>query len=463
MTQSRHSILGAVAYFIYDVVNTDQAPCKSIFEQTSAQFELKLKTVATEGNLVIGRQQVQELTDNAQTTALNLKTCCIVLNAGNVDADQFLQCQAAGRKYDAQLDLVLRQILEAQSAQQSGDQAAIEASRDSLAAIVQEAQAISDQLRQSVSALRKTSPDDSDGPAPSVEPELGATEESASTPPADPGVEHATSSKNPGDAVTVTSSLLPTIVVSRITRFSEPTVEEIFVVAAGTHLSSFTPTQRASEFGLPMIVETGTYDIVLDVKGQSMVTLIEGLEVASGQQLNVDADALVSFIVVRLPNQGGFPSLEQLFVLEAGTATSGYVQFRFSTTQIGMPMLVEPGVNDVYVDPSGGNFVALRTGVDVLAGHGLTLNADDGLAAIVHEDPQITGFELEDIYLVTAGTDIGTYHNVYQRGAGFGAPMLVTAGGSYDVVLRPAGGNPVKVQQSVSPASGAIVRFGEAE
>ena len=191
-----------------------------------------------------------------------------------------------------------------------------------------------------------------------------------------------------------------------------------------------------------------------------MVRLAENLDIAGGQQLNVDADALVSFVVVTPPENEGFPSLTQLFVLDAGTSTSGYVQSRFSTTRIGTPLLVEPGNYDVYVAPADGSFVALKTSVAIAAGAGLTLDAEKGLAVIVHEDPQMAGFELEDIYLVTAGTNIGTYHNVYQQGAGFGAPMLVTAGQAYDVVLKPVGGNPVKVQQNVSPGPGEIVSFG---
>ena len=112
--------------------------------------------MAAEGGMVLGRQQVQELSDNAQVTALNLKTCCIVLNSGAVNPDQFLQCQNAGRDYQARLDDVVRQISSARAAQEKGDQTALEELRRSLAATLDEARAISGQLRQTVSEISET-------------------------------------------------------------------------------------------------------------------------------------------------------------------------------------------------------------------------------------------------------------------------------------------------------------------
>ena len=82
------------------------------------------------------------------------------------------------------------------------------------------------------------------------------------------------------------------------------------------------------------------------------------------------------------------------------------------------------------------------------------------MGAIVHDDPQIEGFEVESIYLVSAGTDITKRHTIIQQVKQFGAPLLVTAGGRYDLVLKPVNGSAVKVQQDLSPTAGQIMHFG---
>jgi hypothetical protein len=263
-----------------------------------------------------------------------------------------------------------------------------------------------------------------------------------------------------GSAIRTTASVLPTIVVSPLTRFSEPGITDVLVVLAGTNLSSFTPVQRAKQFDVPMVVEPGVYDLILDPKGQSMIRLIKGLEIASAQQVTINPNAFVSFIEVPQLTLDGFPQLAQIFVLDAGTSTSGYVRFKHSTKQVGVPLLLEPGKYDIYAEPVGGRFIRLAEGVDIRIGEGVAVNTNAKVAVIVHDDPQLQGFELERIYLVTAGTDLQTRHSILQEANSFGHPFLVAADGRYDVVLKPVNGNPVKVQEGVSPTPGEIVRFG---
>jgi hypothetical protein len=62
------------------------SPCDTIFEQTSARLSTKLNLVEVDGEVVIGNEKIQELSEAAQVTVLNLKTCCIVLNAGEFDS-----------------------------------------------------------------------------------------------------------------------------------------------------------------------------------------------------------------------------------------------------------------------------------------------------------------------------------------------------------------------------------------
>jgi hypothetical protein len=467
--------LMVLALLVYEFNSRPNSPCESIFEQTTRQFDWKLKTVATEGSVVLGRQQVQALSDNAQKTALNLKTCCIVLDSGAVNPDQFLQCQNAGRDYQSKLDDVVRQIVNARNAQQSGDQDELEALRRSLAATIDEARAISGRLQESVGEIGP--PPDTNKSDATENPPTGLEEPKDETPivieetlniesESDDGtpeveIEYSTSLTDLGAAINITSSVLPTLIVSPITRFIEPGISEVLVVTAGTNLSSFRPVQRSKQFDVPMIVEPGVYDLIIDTKEQSMIRLIEGFEVQTSQQVTVDPNPFISFVMVKPLQLEGFPQLGRIFALTAGTSTSGSFQIKHRTKQSGIPLIVEPGTYDVYVEPVGGRYVMLSAGLEIGIGQGVAVDTSDKVAAIVYEDPKLQGFELESIYLVTAGTDIGKRHSVVQDAKEFGRPLLVSADGSYDVVVKPAGGSAVKVQQGVSPGPGEILRFGE--
>ena len=116
------TVLGLVivSYFTYDLLKGVVSPCETIFQQSTLQIQTKIKLVKIEGETIIGKQKIQDLTESAQITAERLKACCIVLHEGYLDADQFLQCKDEGRKYQEQLDVALAQVKSAKDAQQAG-------------------------------------------------------------------------------------------------------------------------------------------------------------------------------------------------------------------------------------------------------------------------------------------------------------------------------------------------------
>ena len=94
----------AVVYLGYDLTRAELSPCDAIFQETSLGLSTRVSFLRTEGELRIGREQLTELTERAQMAALNLKTCCTVLDAGRIDPEQFLQCKGSARAYEARLD-----------------------------------------------------------------------------------------------------------------------------------------------------------------------------------------------------------------------------------------------------------------------------------------------------------------------------------------------------------------------
>lgn len=96
-----------ILYFVYDLVRTAVSPCESIYQQTAVSLKTKLKFVEAEGEVYVGKDKVDDLSERAQMTALNLKACCTVLDAGQLDPEQFLQCKGSARQYQADLDRIV--------------------------------------------------------------------------------------------------------------------------------------------------------------------------------------------------------------------------------------------------------------------------------------------------------------------------------------------------------------------
>lgn len=119
-------VLG-IAYLIYDLVKPSLTnPCESIFQQTSLSLKSNLDIIKSKGEVFIGRQKIQELTEQAQLAALTLKTCCIMSENGVLDAENFLRCKDGASQYKKQLAAVSYYINEAQQAKQQGEQKALD-------------------------------------------------------------------------------------------------------------------------------------------------------------------------------------------------------------------------------------------------------------------------------------------------------------------------------------------------
>ena len=94
----------AIIYLSYDVVRAEFSPCDTIFQQTSVGLSTRIQLLKIDGELKIGREATADLDERAQMVALDLKTCCTVLDAGRINPEQFLQCKAKARTYDARIE-----------------------------------------------------------------------------------------------------------------------------------------------------------------------------------------------------------------------------------------------------------------------------------------------------------------------------------------------------------------------
>ncbi len=111
-------VLAIIGLFVY---SNRPAPCDSIFEQTVPKLSSSIQFIRTHGELVIGSEKVQELTENSQRVGILCKTCCIANQSGKINAEQFQICLDTTKQYQAQVVQVADTIDQASAAKARGD------------------------------------------------------------------------------------------------------------------------------------------------------------------------------------------------------------------------------------------------------------------------------------------------------------------------------------------------------
>jgi hypothetical protein len=153
-----------IVFIVYKVIMPIIRPCESIFQQTSLRLSSKLDIIKSKGPEVsIEEQKIQDLTERSQIVALNLKTCCIVLEGGKVDSEQFLRCKDNAEKFETQVDKVATNIDEAQSAKQQGKTELVNEKVSQINQTIDVAKTSSEELSKKVTELKATQPKEKPG------------------------------------------------------------------------------------------------------------------------------------------------------------------------------------------------------------------------------------------------------------------------------------------------------------
>ena len=91
--------------------------CDSIFEQTADRVQANLGFIQAKGELALGTEKAQELTEALQNVASHLKTCCVLQQAGALNA-QLQVCISGAKDYQTQITQVATNIKEATLAEE---------------------------------------------------------------------------------------------------------------------------------------------------------------------------------------------------------------------------------------------------------------------------------------------------------------------------------------------------------
>lgn len=151
-------IVLVIGYFAYNLLKTTISPCESIFQQTALKLGSKLDIIKAKGDVFIGEEKIQDLTERSQMTALNLKTCCIVLEGGKVNSEEFLRCKDTAEKFETQVEHVATSINEAQEAKQEGKSELVSEKVSQINQTINVAMASSENLSNQVTDLKDNVP-----------------------------------------------------------------------------------------------------------------------------------------------------------------------------------------------------------------------------------------------------------------------------------------------------------------
>ena len=417
----------AIIYFVYQ--GAGRSKCDSIFEQTADRLSGNLEFIKIKGELVLGREKVQELTEGSQKVALHLKTCCIAQRTGTLNADQFQVCINGAKNYEAKVVQVATNIKEVKAAEEQQKPELARQKTEQAKEAASEAINTEKTLAKATETLAAT-------PSPTRPPEQPATATSA---------------------VKFEKSSVPAIVVEK---FDGPpdALDEFHVVKAGTNLRGMYQVKYQPKPGSTVVVEPGTYDVVARTKGGGTYLLAGNVEVKDGTMARINPNPVLGSIIVEPLTRQGFPEIKEVVVFDAGTTGRAHVAgtprlIRQRTDKPAAMLPIPAGTYDVECKTADGTEFTLVKNVSVKARESKRITTDNEIAGFVVNDPKVSGLEVEAIYALRAGTN-----EIAAEAKHFGNPILVYAGDSYDIALKQAGGV-ARIKSNVTPKRGALTEI----
>ena len=435
------AVLLVIIYFVYQ--GLIRSKCDSIFEQTENRLRGNLEFIKIKGELVLGREKVQELSEGPQKVALHLKTCCIAQEAGTMNTDQFQVCMNGAKDYETKIVQVATNIKEVKAAEEQQNpelakqktEQAKEAANEAISTEknlgnIKEVKAAEEQQKLELAKQKTEQAKETTNEAISTEKNLANTTEFL-----------------PASAVKFEESSMPAIVVEK---FDGPpdALDEFQIVEGGVDLGGTYQVKYQPKPDSTLVVEPGTYDVVATTKGGGTFRLLENVEVKDGTVARINPNAILGSIVVDPLTRKGFPEIKEVIVVDAGT--TGHRLIRQRTEKTGAMLPITAGTYDVECKTADGSQFVLVKNIPVRARESKRIMTDNEIAGFVVYEPTVSGLAVEAIYALRAGTN-----EIAAQSKHFGSPIMVYAGESYDIALKQSGGL-TRIKSNVTPRRGAL-------
>ena len=109
-----------LGYLIYSNFVQKSNPCAGIFDQTTVSLEEKIRILGEKGDTLLGRDQIQKISEQSDQITADLKTCCILFHDDKIAFDEFLKCQDDFNQYERNIDRLNHLVVQTQVAKQQG-------------------------------------------------------------------------------------------------------------------------------------------------------------------------------------------------------------------------------------------------------------------------------------------------------------------------------------------------------
>jgi hypothetical protein len=87
--------------------------CNEIYGEQFTSLSERIKNIREIAKGSIKRSRLNQLSDSAKSAALNLKTCCIILDKKQITSEQYFQCKSSADEYSSKLEELLVSLNEA--------------------------------------------------------------------------------------------------------------------------------------------------------------------------------------------------------------------------------------------------------------------------------------------------------------------------------------------------------------
>jgi hypothetical protein len=449
------AVVLTIIYFVYQILI--HSKCDSIFEQTENRLRGNLEFIKIKGELVLGREKVQELSEGPQKVALHLKTCCIAQEAGTMKPDKFQVCMDGAKDYETKIVQVANNIEEVKAAEEQqnpelakqkteqAQEAANEAiSTEKTLGNIEEVKAAEEQQNPELAKQKTEQAKEAASQAISTEKILDNTTVVLSpTPPVKPP-------PIVTSPVKFEKSSMPAITIEK---FDGPpdALDKFHIVKGGTDLGGTYQIKYQPKPDTALVVEPGTYDVLAKTNGGGTFLLLENLEVKEGTMARINPNAILGSIVVDPLTRKGFPEIKEIIVFDAGK--TGFRLIRQRTKKPGAILPIIAGTYDVECKTADGSEFVLVKNIPVKARESKRIMTDNEIAGFVVYEPKVSGLDVEAIYALRAGTN-----QIAAKTKNFGTPIMVYAGESYDIALKQSGGT-TPIKSNVTPQRGALTEI----
>jgi hypothetical protein len=149
-------VLVVLGYFLYDLM---RPACAGISEEVTTSLRADVDLIGKKGEFLLGKQKVQDFSDESKRYIANLKTCCIVLQGGTLGPDKFLECKNDVAQRETRVTQIVSVINQAQAAQSTGQTEVVKQKLEVADRLISEVRGSGAVFEQNVAQLSPTSPD----------------------------------------------------------------------------------------------------------------------------------------------------------------------------------------------------------------------------------------------------------------------------------------------------------------